>query len=127
MDLSSLLKKSLKLSTDGRKCEDISNENRQTEINDFNKIYSNKKKSRNVAKEIPKFFFKTPKETDALAQKLREDSRALFLQKRSEEQLEHNELNELWNLLEKTQNPAAYSDEHFINYTDFVKVGQLAG
>lgn len=41
---------------------------------------------------IPFFYHKLPKSTDALAQKLREEARTLFLQKRSKELLDNNEL-----------------------------------
>jgi serine/threonine-protein phosphatase 2A regulatory subunit B'' len=75
---------------------------------------------------IPQFYFKLP-EHNTLAQKLREEARTLFLQKRSKELLDNNELKILWNLLEKYHQPPTISDEQFITYDNYLKVVQLAG
>eukprot|EP00794_Sanderia_malayensis_P014188 gene14188-15667_t len=77
--------------------------------------------------QIPRFYFKLPAEDDALQQKLREESRAVFLQRKSRELLDNDELHELWNLLEKHQTPPAVGDEQMINYEGFLKVKEEAG
>ena len=77
--------------------------------------------------QIPRFYFKLPSEEDVLQQKLREESRAVFLQRRSRELLDNDELHELWNLLESHQTPPISVDEQMINYEDFLKVKDEAG
>ncbi|XP_066591199.1 serine/threonine-protein phosphatase 2A regulatory subunit B'' subunit gamma-like [Prorops nasuta] len=76
---------------------------------------------------IPKFYFKLPKEHETLPQKLREETRALFLQRRSRQLLDNNELKALWMLLDEHHSPPLSGDEQLINYEDFKKVGTLAG
>ncbi|ETN63793.1 phosphatase 2 [Anopheles darlingi] len=76
---------------------------------------------------IPKFHFELPKSADSLAQKLREEARTLFLQKRSKELLDNNEFKLLWSLLEKHHTPPALDEEQFINYESYCKVANLAG
>uniref|UniRef100_A0A2P2IBC3 Serine/threonine-protein phosphatase 2A regulatory subunit B'' subunit gamma n=2 Tax=Hirondellea gigas TaxID=1518452 RepID=A0A2P2IBC3_9CRUS len=76
---------------------------------------------------LPKFYCKLPAEDDQLRQKLREESRAMFLQRRSRELLDHEELKELWMLLDKHQSPPNHGgDEQLMNYQDFLKVAELA-
>ncbi|XP_072754292.1 serine/threonine-protein phosphatase 2A regulatory subunit B'' subunit gamma-like [Anoplolepis gracilipes] len=81
----------------------------------------------NTYKIIPKFYFKLPKEDEILPQKLREETRALFLQRRSRQLLDNNELKALWVLLDKYHSPPLSGDEQLINYEDFKTVGKLAG
>lgn len=76
---------------------------------------------------IPVFYHKLPKSTDRLAQKIREEARTLFLQKRSKELLDNNELKALWGLLQKNFTPPAINSEQFISYEDFLRVAKLAG
>lgn len=49
---------------------------------------------------IPPFYQRLPTAADSLGQKLREEARTLFLQKRSRELLDNNELKSLWALLD---------------------------
>lgn len=89
--------------------------------------YSEKlnRKSKNIPasfKAIPQFYFKLPKNSDSLMQKLREESRTLFLQKRSRELLDNGELKELWSILEKNYTKPLIGDEQFINYDDYKTV-----
>lgn len=49
---------------------------------------------------IPPFYQRLPSAADSLGQKLREEARTLFLQKRSRELLDNNELKALWALLD---------------------------
>uniref|UniRef100_A0A1B6CP26 Serine/threonine-protein phosphatase 2A regulatory subunit B'' subunit gamma n=1 Tax=Clastoptera arizonana TaxID=38151 RepID=A0A1B6CP26_9HEMI len=70
---------------------------------------------------------KLPKESEILSQKLREEARSLFLQRRSRQLLEDNELKDLWVLLSKHQSAQVNGDEQMINYEDFKKIGELGG
>ena len=54
-------------------------------------------------------------------QKLREESRTLFLQKRSKELLDNGELKELWSILEKNYTKPLIGEEQYINYEDYQK------
>lgn len=81
-------------------------------------------------KVIPRFYHKLPPEDDQLLQKLREESRAVFLQRRSRELLDNDELKSLWVLLDKHQSPplnVGAVEEQLINYEDFLKVSEQAG
>lgn len=51
----------------------------------------------------------------------------MFLQRRSRQLLDNNELKALWVLLDKYHSPPLSGEEQLINYEDFKKVGQLAG
>lgn len=64
-----------------------------------------------------------------LAQKLREETRAQFLQKKSKELLDNSELKHLWSLLEKTNGSSngANNDELIIDYFQFKKIKEEAG
>ncbi|XP_049939884.1 serine/threonine-protein phosphatase 2A regulatory subunit B'' subunit gamma-like isoform X2 [Schistocerca serialis cubense] len=76
---------------------------------------------------IPKFYRKLPKQDDVLAQKLREEARAVFLQRRGRQLLNSNELKALWVLLENHHSPPLSDDEQLINYEDFLKVAEKGG
>lgn len=76
---------------------------------------------------IPAFYHKLPKTTDVAGQKLREEARTLFLQKRSKELLDNNELKTLWALLEKNYTPPLINNEQLIGYEDYLRVVKLAG
>lgn len=78
-------------------------------------------------KVIPYFYHKLPKSTDLLAQKLREEARTLFLQKRSKELLDNNELKALWNIFQKNYTQPSINNEQFINYDDYLRVVKIAG
>lgn len=130
MDLKSLLNKSLKLATDRPGEQNTADENLKIEIEEFNRIYKKYSKDSSTQQRtntIPSFYCKVPKESEILAKKLREEARTLFLKNKSNEQLEHFELNELWKLLDETQSNSTYQEEQLISYLDFLKVGKLAG
>lgn len=76
---------------------------------------------------IPQFFHKLPKSGENVPQKLREEARTLFLQKRSQELLDNTELKALWGLLEKHFTPPLVNAEQFISYDDYLKVIRIAG
>ena len=78
-------------------------------------------------KDIPRFYFKLPSEDEVLLQKLREESRAVFLQRRSRELLDNAELQGLWFLLDKHHTPPLVGEDQMINYEDFLKVAAQAG
>lgn len=75
---------------------------------------------------IPNFHYKLPKNNDTLAQKLREEARTLFLQKRSKELLNNNELKTLWNILQMNYTQPCINNDQYINYIDYLKVIELA-
>lgn len=130
MDLKSLLKEAAEKTVQGRTKEEIKEESKKIECEAFNKFYyadENKTKQDSTFNVIPKFYFKLPREDEVLAQKFREESRAMFLQRRSRELLDNNELKALWVLLDKHHSPPHYTDEQLINYYDFMKVASLAG
>ncbi|KAM4724315.1 serine/threonine-protein phosphatase 2A regulatory subunit B'' subunit gamma [Anableps anableps] len=78
-------------------------------------------------KTIPRFYYKLPAEDEVLQQKLREESRAVFLQRKSRELLDNEELQNLWFLLDKHQVPPISGDEAMINYEAYLQVGEKAG
>ena len=54
-------------------------------------------------------------------------SRAVFLQRRSRELLDNDELQGLWFLLDKYHTPPLVGEEQLINYEHFLKVSNEAG
>ncbi|CAH0596920.1 unnamed protein product [Chrysodeixis includens] len=100
------------------------------EVETFQKLYKpTLAGEKDSYKNIPKFYFKLPRPDDMLAQKLREETRAQFLQKKSKELLDNSELKHLWSLLEKTNGnyTAANNDELIIDYFQFKKIRDEAG
>ncbi|XP_062505435.1 serine/threonine-protein phosphatase 2A regulatory subunit B'' subunit gamma-like [Corticium candelabrum] len=75
---------------------------------------------------IPRFYFKPPRQDQLLLQKLREESRAAFLQRKSASLADNEELQQLWGLLEKHQSPPLVGDVQMINYSDFKRVKDKA-
>ncbi|GAB6020656.1 Serine/threonine-protein phosphatase 2A regulatory subunit B'' subunit gamma [Chamberlinius hualienensis] len=76
---------------------------------------------------IPRFYYKLPSEDEIILQKLREESRAVFLQRKSKELLDNNELKQLWLLLDEHQTHPQIGDEQFINFRSFQEVKKFAG
>ncbi|CAG0926126.1 unnamed protein product, partial [Notodromas monacha] len=74
---------------------------------------------------VPPFFYRVPTDDEILRQKLREEARAIFLQRRSRNLVDHDELKELWILLDKHSEGSASSDRRKINYRDFMKVAEV--
>ncbi|XP_044727195.1 serine/threonine-protein phosphatase 2A regulatory subunit B'' subunit gamma-like [Chrysoperla carnea] len=110
--------------------EDVQEINKKIEDEQFQKLYKNWKGTLpedvdETYKVIPKFYFKLPKHNEILPQKLREETRALFLQRRSRGLLDDKELKTLWSLLDQHHSPPYNPEEQFINYTDFLKVASL--
>uniref|UniRef100_A0A671XL82 Serine/threonine-protein phosphatase 2A regulatory subunit B'' subunit gamma n=1 Tax=Sparus aurata TaxID=8175 RepID=A0A671XL82_SPAAU len=78
-------------------------------------------------KNIPRFYYRLPAEDEVLLQKLREESRAVFLQRKSRELLDNEELQNLWFLLDKHQVPPVSGEEAMISYEAYLQVGEKAG
>ncbi|KAJ0063216.1 hypothetical protein NL108_013835, partial [Boleophthalmus pectinirostris] len=76
---------------------------------------------------IPRFYYRLPAEDEILLQKLREESRAVFLQRKSRELLDNEELQNLWFLLDKHQVPPITGEEAMISYEAYLQVGEKAG
>lgn len=130
MNLKTLLEQTVNLTSLGRTKEDIEKENLKIECKVFDKCNADCCGLINDSvkgQAIPRFYFKIPRDHEKLAIKFREESRAMFLQRRSRELLDSNELNSLWILLDKHHSPPYYADEQFINYKDFLNVAALAG
>lgn len=53
--------------------------------------------------------------------------RAVFLQRRSRELLDNEELQNLWYLLDKHHTPPLVGEDQMINYEDFLKVAAASG
>lgn len=75
-------------------------------------------------KNIPKFFWRLPRENEPLRQKLHEDASSNLLQRRSQQLLDNNELRTLWIQLNQHQSSP---DDQLITYSDFLKVSANAG
>ncbi|XP_061724106.1 serine/threonine-protein phosphatase 2A regulatory subunit B'' subunit gamma-like [Cydia pomonella] len=105
-------------------------ESRKIEIETFKQLYKPKIEGDEESyKKIPKFYYKLPRPDEVLAQKLREETRAQFLQKKSKELLDNSELKHLWSLLEKSNGSYSTSnnDELMIDYFQFKKIRDEAG
>lgn len=105
-------------------------ESEKVELETFKQLYKPKLEGdKETYKKIPKFYFKLPRPEDVLAQKLREETRAQFLQKKSKELLDNSELKFLWSLLEKSNGSysMANSDELTVDYLQFKKIREEAG
>ncbi|KAE8742888.1 hypothetical protein FOCC_FOCC011506 [Frankliniella occidentalis] len=115
-----------------RKCSQTnSKKETKTEEELFSKFYKEWKTTSGPVDSsystIPRFYFKLPSEDEVLPQKLREEARAMFLQRRSRQLLDNNELKALWVLLDKNHSPPHAADKQLINYDDFLKVAAEAG
>ncbi|XP_041352871.1 serine/threonine-protein phosphatase 2A regulatory subunit B'' subunit gamma-like isoform X2 [Gigantopelta aegis] len=93
----------------------------------FTELYKKYKGLANDFQNVPSLYVKLPTEDEPILLKLREESRAIFLQRRSRELLDNDELQKLWYLLDKHHTQPLFGEEQMINYGDFVKVGEEAG
>ncbi|KAE8587406.1 hypothetical protein XENTR_v10021962 [Xenopus tropicalis] len=126
MDWKRSLKEKLRRDGYVRKSEQ---EMKEEEMSLFTNYYTEWKGGGKVssAQNIPRFYYRLPAEDEVLQQKLREESRAVFLQRKSRELLDNEELQNLWFLLDKHQSPPLIGEEAMINYTNFQTVGEKAG
>ncbi|CAJ0928319.1 unnamed protein product [Ranitomeya imitator] len=126
MDWKKSLKEKLEKSNKARKSEE---EMKAEEMAMFTKFYTERKGGQKDSNSpnIPRFYYRLPAEDEVLQQKLREESRAVFLQRKSRELLDNEELQNLWFLLDKHQSPPMIGEEAMINYSNFQIVGEKAG
>uniref|UniRef100_A0A3P8ZJ33 Serine/threonine-protein phosphatase 2A regulatory subunit B'' subunit gamma n=1 Tax=Esox lucius TaxID=8010 RepID=A0A3P8ZJ33_ESOLU len=113
-----------------KKDERTEEEKKAEETALFSKYYTEWRgggSNRENYKNIPRFYYRLPAEDEVLLQKLREESRAVFLQRKSRELLDNEELQNLWFLLDKHQVPPMTGEEAMISYDSFLKVGEKAG
>ncbi|KAK7103080.1 serine/threonine-protein phosphatase 2A regulatory subunit B'' subunit gamma-like [Littorina saxatilis] len=97
------------------------------EMEEFTKLYKEWKGLGDNFSNVPTLFTKLPSDKDPLLLKLREESRAVFLQRRSRELLDNDELQKLWFLLDKNHTPPLHGEEQMISYQDFLLVAAEAG
>ena len=77
-------------------------------------------------KAIPRFYIKPPGEEDVLQQKLREEARAAFLQRRSEQLLDNDELKALYVTLDEHRTPPLDGAESMLGWDDFCTASERA-
>ncbi|CAB3372193.1 Hypothetical predicted protein [Cloeon dipterum] len=129
MDLKELLKQNLRRL---RKKKELLGQQDSNFLKHENKLFLQMLESSNSPVDssylsIPQFYCKLPQDDSMIAQKLREESRAMFLQRKSRQLLDNNELKALWVLLDKHHTPPLVGDEQMINYKDFLTVAELVG
>ncbi|XP_077969620.1 serine/threonine-protein phosphatase 2A regulatory subunit B'' subunit gamma-like [Styela clava] len=131
MDWKSKLKNALQSQATSSTSAETEEEKTAKELNQFTELYTKWRGSSTskceTYKTIPRFYYRLPAEDEILLQKLREESRAVFLQRRSRELLDNDELQNLWYLLDKHHTPPTTNEEQMINYEDFLEVGKKAG
>ncbi|XP_069909855.1 serine/threonine-protein phosphatase 2A regulatory subunit B'' subunit gamma isoform X4 [Oryctolagus cuniculus] len=131
MDWKEVLRRRLATPNTGLNRKKSEQELKDEEMDLFTKYYSEwkgaGKNTNEFYKIIPRFYYRLPAEDEVLLQKLREESRAVFLQRKSRELLDNEELQNLWFLLDKHQTPPMIGEEAMINYESFLKVGEKAG
>ena len=76
-------------------------------------------------KVIPQFYKSLPTEDDVLQQKLREEARAQFLQRRSKLLLDNAELKELWAVLDSHTSGPPLAEEQMMDWDQFCVVRSL--
>jgi len=100
--------------------------NQLSEDEEFKKEYlamsSNKDQERGSYSVIPRFYKPLPREEDVLQQKLREEARAQFLQRRSKLLLDNAELKSLWVVLDTHTRGPPVGEEQMMDYRQFNKV-----
>ncbi|XP_043241636.1 serine/threonine-protein phosphatase 2A regulatory subunit B'' subunit gamma-like [Amphibalanus amphitrite] len=77
-------------------------------------------------KVIPRFYLKPPGDEDILLQKLREEARAVFLQRRSEQLLDNDELKALYVTLDEHRTPPLDTTEGMLGWDDFCTASERA-
>ena len=74
---------------------------------------------------IPQFYKSPPAEEDVLQQKLREEARAQFLQRRSKMLLDNAELKELWVVLDSHTSGPPQGEEQMMDWNQFSVVRRI--
>lgn len=95
-------------------------------LEEFTKVNLNGKPLDKKLEILPKFYSGLPPEFDELKQKLREEARAQFLQRRSRSLLDNEELKKLYSILEANSNQpeeefASLCEDNLMNYDSFLK------
>ena len=120
-----LLKERLKIATGGKlKPTEVDPEEEERQ---FTEAYLALKGERPPPPIIPVFHRPLPKEDDALQQKLREEARAQFLQRRSKLLLDNAELKELWVVLDTHTTGPPVGEEQMMDFKQFKTVRGLVG
>lgn len=121
-------RKSLKKFVERKKSKVPLEQAKAEEIHMFTEIYMDWKgvNDQHIG-HIPRIYDRLPSEEEPLLLKLREESRAVFLQRRSRELLDNDELQRLWFLLDQYHTPPLVGEDQMINYEDFLKVANEAG
>ncbi|XP_005112632.1 serine/threonine-protein phosphatase 2A regulatory subunit B'' subunit gamma [Aplysia californica] len=109
------------------KSKNVSKSSNEEELEIFTCLYKQFKGLQEDHVNVPSLYSKLPSEDEPLLLKLREESRALFLQRRSRELLDNDELQKLWFLLDKHHTHPLHGDEQMISYDDFLRVQEEAG
>ncbi len=73
---------------------------------------------------VPRFHDKPPDDGDGIFQKVREEARSRFLQKKSKELLDNGKLKEIWEVLEQKHTPPVVDDEKMIALEPFMRVAE---
>ena len=97
--IDSILKEKLRACLGDKTDEELSLIKEQSK-KDEEKYYQ-KKYGKVRDEKIPRFYFALPKETEIVKLKLREEARAVFLQRKSRELIDNDELQKLWFTLAK--------------------------
>ncbi|XP_060583128.1 serine/threonine-protein phosphatase 2A regulatory subunit B'' subunit gamma-like isoform X1 [Ruditapes philippinarum] len=121
-------KKSLKKYVEKKKSKVDEEQAKAEEMQMFTELYHEwKGTDNNHHLKLPRIYDKLPSEEEPLLLKLREESRAVFLQRRSRELLDNDELQRLWFLLDQYHTPPLVGEDQMINFEDFQKVASEAG
>jgi len=124
------LKEKLKLALGDKTKEElelIKEQEIKNEEKYYRKMYTDESKTKHSSfQTIPSFYRALPKENELIKLKLREEARAVFLQRKSRELVDNDELQKLWFLLEGNKSGEPVNDEAMITFTNFQKVGDLS-
>lgn len=93
------------------------------QLNNPISVHPTIKKNHPTFQTIPKFYYKPPNpSTNNIRQNLRKEAHSLFLQKRTQQLLDNEELNTLWEILEKSSSQVTPMGQQLITYDDYLKV-----
>ncbi|XP_034486145.1 serine/threonine-protein phosphatase 2A regulatory subunit B'' subunit gamma-like [Drosophila innubila] len=76
---------------------------------------------------IPQFFYVPPPPADRLRHLLRKEAHSVFLQQQAEEQLDSEELNQLWDRLKEHVTETTAKKQQLISYDDYCKLQSIVG
>ncbi|KAH6937570.1 hypothetical protein HPB50_001723 [Hyalomma asiaticum] len=93
----------------------------------FAELYVSPSKESDAKCSVPRFHYKLPSDDNVLSQKLREESRARFLERRNAELLDHDELKTLMDELANVSSPPTVHEKAMLSYADFKKVSKRCG